>query len=261
MSELQDLLVVLDGVTKDAEQHAARLAQHAHQLGQSASSAASATQGSARADGKNTAAALHSAQRSVSQAAQQLHQAALAGKRFVARYAGGGTGGSAGGGCGSGGSYDSSSSTTSGLSSADVAVLRDYTGSGFRSINESLRGGAAMSSDTSQRAEAISDALARLPDRTGPVFRGTTLSSEQIASYVPGAVHPEAGFTSTSSDPKSAFPGNTLFLVISKHGKDISPYSHYAESEVLFDKGTGFLVTSNFFSPQEGKQVIIMMEV
>ncbi|MFT3942687.1 MAG: ADP-ribosyltransferase [Ancrocorticia sp.] len=260
MSELQDLLVVLDGVAKDAEQHAARLAQHAHQLGQSASSAASATQGSARADGKNTAAALQSAQRSVSQAAQQLHQAALAGKRFVARYAGG-TGGSAGGGSGSGGRYDVSSSTTSGLSSADVAALRDYTGSGFRSINESLRGGAAMSSDTNQRAEAISDTLAKLPDRTGPVFRGTTLSSEQIASYVPGAVHPEAGFTSTSSDPKSAFPGNTLFLVISKHGKDISPYSHYAESEVLFDKGTGFLVTSNFFSPQEGKQVIIMMEV
>ena len=118
-----------------------------------------------------------------------------------------------------------------------------------------------MSSDTSQGAEAISDALAKLPDRTGPVFRGTTLSSEQIASYVPGAVHPEAGFTSTSSDPKSAFPGNTLFLVISKHGKDVSPYSHYAESEVLFDKGTEFLVTSNFFSPREGKQVIIMMEV
>lgn len=94
MSELQDLLVALDGVTKDAEQHAARLAQHAQQLGQAASSAASATQGSARADGKNTAAALQSAQRSVSQAAQQLHQAALAGKRFVARYTGSGkTGG------------------------------------------------------------------------------------------------------------------------------------------------------------------------
>ena len=99
MSELQNLLVTLDGVTKDAEQHAARLAQHARQLGQAASGAASATQGSARTDSKNTAAALQSAQRSVSQAAQQLHQAALAGKSFVARYAvsGGSTGVAIGG--------------------------------------------------------------------------------------------------------------------------------------------------------------------
>lgn len=93
MSELQDLLVALDGVTKEAEQHAAQLAQHARQLGQAASSAASATQGSGRADSKQTAAALQSAQRSISQAAQHLHQAALAGKGFVARYAGGGRAG------------------------------------------------------------------------------------------------------------------------------------------------------------------------
>lgn len=95
MSELQDLLVALDGVTKEAEQHAAQLVQHARQLGQAASSAASATQGSGRADSKQTAAALQSAQRSISQAAQHLHQAALAGKGFVARYAGGGAGGNA----------------------------------------------------------------------------------------------------------------------------------------------------------------------
>lgn len=95
MSELQDLLVALDGVTKEAEQHAARLAQHARQLGQAVSSAASATQGSARPDSRQAAAALQSAQRSLSQAAQHLHQAALAGKSYVARYAGGGwTGGS-----------------------------------------------------------------------------------------------------------------------------------------------------------------------
>lgn len=93
MSELQDLLVALDGVTKEAEQHAAQLAQHARQLGQAASSAASATQGSGRADSKQTAAALQSAQRSISQAAQHLHQAALAGKGFVVRYAGGGRAG------------------------------------------------------------------------------------------------------------------------------------------------------------------------
>ena len=114
---------------------------------------------------------------------------------------------------------------------------------------------------TSRRAAAVSEALSKLPDWNGPVFRGTTLTSEQIASYVPGEVHSEAGFTSTTSDRKIAFPGNTLFLITPKHGKDVSPYSAYAESEILFDKGTDFLVTSNFFSSQEGKYIIVMMEV
>lgn len=259
MSELQDLLVALDGVTKEAKQHAAQLAQHARQLGQAASTAARATQGSGRSDSKQVAAALQSAQSSITQAAQHLHQAALAGKGFVARYAGGGTtGGEAGTVVGG---YDAPDVTAVTLSGDDAAALGDYTGAGYREINESLRGNAAMTSDTKERADAISKALSKIPDRPGPVFRGTTLSQEQIASYVPGAVHSEAGFTSTTSDSKAAFPGNTLFLVISKHGKDVSPYSQYAESEVLFDKGADFLVTSNFYSPQEGKQVIVMMEV
>lgn len=93
MSELQDLLIALDGVTKDAERHAAQLAQHARQLGQAASSTANAAQGSGRADGKQVAAALQSAQRSISQAAQYLHHAALAGNSFVTRYTGGGKAG------------------------------------------------------------------------------------------------------------------------------------------------------------------------
>lgn len=93
MSALQELLVALDAVTKEAEQLAAQLAHHARQLGQAATSAASATQSSVRADSKQAAASLQVAQRSVSQAAQHLHQAALAGKGFVARYAGGGRAG------------------------------------------------------------------------------------------------------------------------------------------------------------------------
>lgn len=148
MSELQDLLVALDGVTKDAEQHAAQLAHHARQLGQVASSAARATQGSGRADSKQTAVALQSAQRSISQAAQHLHRAALAGKGFVARYAGGGT---TGGVAGTIGGYDAPSVTAVTLSGDDAAALGDYTGAGYREINESLRGNAAMTSDTNQR--------------------------------------------------------------------------------------------------------------
>jgi hypothetical protein len=57
--------------------------------------------------------------------------------------------------------------------------------------------------------------------------------------------------TKTDSDEK----------LYSKHGKDVAPYSSYSESEVLFDKGANFHVTSNFFDLHVNKQVIIMMEV
>ena len=92
MSALQDLLLALDAVTKGAEYQAAQLAQHARRLGQAASCAANATRASGRADSMQTAAALQSAQRSISQAAQHLHQAALAGRGFVVRHADGGLG-------------------------------------------------------------------------------------------------------------------------------------------------------------------------
>lgn len=256
MSTLQELLVVLEGVNHDAERFSAQLAQQAQRLGQAAAQAVAVTRQTSRTDGGQAAAALQSAQRATSQAAQQLHQAALVGRQFVSHHSGGGP---AAGGAASAGTTDGDGAPA--LNDADIAALGDYTGTGFSTINESLRGGAPMTNNTGQRAAAVSEALSKLPDRSGPVFRGTTLTPEQIASYVPGAVHPEPGFTSTSSDAKSAFPGNTLFLVISKHGKDVSPYSQYAESEVLFDRGTEFFVTSNFYSQHEGKQVIIMMEV
>lgn len=92
MSELQDLLIALDSVNRDIEQQVAKLLRQAQQLNQAAAHASTVTTGSSRAEGERAAIALKVAQRAVSQAAQHLHQAALAGKGFVARYAGGGVG-------------------------------------------------------------------------------------------------------------------------------------------------------------------------
>lgn len=88
MSELQDLLVALDSVNREIEQQVAKLVRQAQQLNQAAAQASAVTHASSRAEGDRTAIALKSAQRAVSQAAQHLHQAALAGKGFVARNAG-----------------------------------------------------------------------------------------------------------------------------------------------------------------------------
>lgn len=88
MSELQDLLIALDSVNREIEQQVAKLVRQAQQLNQAATQASAVTYASSKAEGDRTAIALKSAQRAVSQAAQHLHQAALAGKSFVATYGG-----------------------------------------------------------------------------------------------------------------------------------------------------------------------------
>ena len=71
----------------------------------------------------------------------------------------------------------------------------------------------------------------------------------------------EAAFTSTTKDESIAFPGNVMFEVVSRHGKDVSDFSMIpAEKEVLFDKGTTFYVRSNRFDERLGKQIIILVE-
>lgn len=88
MSELQDLLAALDSVNQEIEQQVAKLVRQAQQLNQAAAQASAVTRASSRAERDRTAIAMKSAQGAVSQAAQHLHQAALAGKGFVARNAG-----------------------------------------------------------------------------------------------------------------------------------------------------------------------------
>ncbi len=237
---------------------AGELHARAQACGRAAQYAAAAVRnedGSTNPAASQAAVVLAAAARATSQAAQLLNQAANQGQAFVARTAGSGSAGSAAGTVGgrnAGGQL---------LSEVDLAALGDYTGSGYSTINDALRGGTAMTSDAERRSASISEALSKLPDKPGPAFRGTTLPAEKIASYVPGETRKEPGFTSSSSDQTRAFPGNVLFVIISKHGKDVAPYSSYVESEVLFDKGTNFYVTSNFFDHQVNKQVIIMMEV
>ena len=52
-----------------------------------------------------------------------------------------------------------------------------------------------MEPEMAARIAAISTALSKLRDRPGPVFRGTPLTPEQIALYVPGTIRTEAGFS------------------------------------------------------------------
>ena len=106
------------------------------------------------------------------------------------------------------------------------------------------------------RTLSLNAALARLPDYVGVVKRGTNLTAEQIALHVPGRIVTKEAFTSTSTGP--GFPSDVHFVIHSRHGKKIAPYSAYPkEGEVLFAAGTRFLVTK---VERRGNRIKITME-
>lgn len=150
------------------------------------------------------------------------------------------------------------------LDADDLGALADYTGPGYQDLNSALRSGLV---DASQqvRVQALKNALAKLPPYQGPVIRGTNLPPEVLDRYRPGEVITEDAFLSTSTDTGVArspsFVGNVEFRILSKTGRDISPFSVFpGEREVLFTAGTKFYVVSKVFDPLTGRTVIRMVE-
>lgn len=146
------------------------------------------------------------------------------------------------------------------LTQKDLDALKDYTGPGYQELNNALRAGTV---DPSQQARinAIEQALGKLPNHQGPVFRGTDLPSDVLAQYKPGEVITEKAFTSTSTASTQAFPGSTQFTILSKSGKDVSQYSQYpGEQEILFPPGARFEIVSRTYDPATGKTFIEMVE-
>lgn len=150
------------------------------------------------------------------------------------------------------------------LTQKDLDALADYTGPGYADLNRALREG-TMDASQKARIDAINEALAKLPDHNGVVYRGTTLPQSVIDDYKVGEVVTEKAFTSTSSSASTAFPGNVEFSIVSKTGKDVAPYSTVEamgikENEILFRSGTNFEVLSKTVDPVTGKTLIQMIE-
>ncbi len=114
------------------------------------------------------------------------------------------------------------------------------------------------------QADRTSQALARLRPEPGLTYRGVDFPPEILLKYKPGQVVTERAFTSTSRDPniaKGDFEGNTIMLITGRNGKDVAPFSKYGhEAEILFDKGTNFVVTGNRWDVDLKKFVITMEE-
>ncbi|WP_051727920.1 hypothetical protein [Nocardia brasiliensis] len=147
------------------------------------------------------------------------------------------------------------------ITQADSDVIRGYTGGSYE-LNRALHAGAATP-DQLARTEQINAALSKLPDYSGPVTRRIDLPPEMIARYEEGSVQVEKAFTSSSSDPRRALDGNVEMQIVSKTGKDITPYGKFgdAEGEILFRAGTPFEVLRNYRDPDTGRTIIKLKEV
>ncbi|MET9492785.1 ADP-ribosyltransferase domain-containing protein [Nocardia sp. NPDC006630] len=142
---------------------------------------------------------------------------------------------------------------------AIAAYTNPYTGL-YEELNSALRAGSV---DATQKAQikAVEEALAKLPDHNGVVFRGTDLPPNVLAKYEKGTVVTEDAFTSTSASADEAFPGDTQFTILSKYGKDVSLHSDVpSEQEVLFPPGTQFDVVSKVFDSKSGTTFIRLIQ-
>jgi hypothetical protein len=209
-----------------------------HALSQRIRAAAARAAQAARAEGGDsfragqTARSLEVAAVECARAAASLEAASKAARQFVVRNVaadGHGTSPSSSGGGGS-------------LSDTDAAALADYTGDGYKDMDQALWGTRPLTPRAAERIVSLSRALRKLPDYRGTVLRGAALDDDQLARYVPGATVTHHAFT--SADRVAPFKGNVVFLIQSLHGKSIRAWSSYRdrEDEVLFDRGTRFTV-------------------
>jgi hypothetical protein len=167
---------------------------------------------------------------------------------------------------------ESSDGADSTFTADDEAAVWYYTTEAYRKLNGYLRNpdafSAADQASLQASADQVSVGLSHLPNFEGQTYRGVDFSAlppSVAEQYQPGSVVTEAAFTSTTTDVGVAtggFNGDTLMIIEGQSGTDVAPYSQYPdESEILYDKGTDFLVTDRVYDPTIGKTVIRLTEV
>ena len=141
-----------------------------------------------------------------------------------------------------------------GMSDAELVRLHLYTlRKGvpdqwtYQALNQRLR-----SRDPATRARAnvsrvvLNNALAKLPDHQGTVYRGLSFPDRQaldrfVADHPVGEVVRYSAFT--SADIIQPYPGQAKLIIQSRHGKRVADYSgDPTDDEVLFRTDSGFRV-------------------
>lgn len=156
------------------------------------------------------------------------------------------------------------------LAEADAYTIFRWSGGGgdnmWRGVNKKLYRNQPLSAEEAAFADNLTEALSKLPDYTGIVQREiptdtVTQLNKIAAKYPKGQVVTEGAFTASTRGSNEGFTSNLTISIMSRHGKDISGFSAAPEQlEVLFNKGTRFLVLENRSTPQ-GQIQIILREV
>jgi hypothetical protein len=132
----------------------------------------------------------------------------------------------------------------------DKVLIYKYSLDGYEPLNETLRSGRSH-----PMANLLNEALEKLPDYRGVVYRGTVLTNLLKEEYKRNLAQniqlEEAGFLSTSLSRNIANQFNrndTLFSIYSFHGKQIELFSFHGisnpfnEKEVLFKSNSQFSI-------------------
>ena len=163
-----------------------------------------------------------------------------------------------------------------GLTEAEYSAISNYTGSGYKSINNRLKKETALVAGElnldwvkyAANAEVLRSALNKLPVYTGTVYRGQA-GSNTPELFKMGAVFWSHGFLSTTKSQEIAkdWAAAYHFIIESKSGRDVSDHSqHKSEKEIIFPPDTAFLITKILAEPRlpgsaEKKLVIYMTEL
>lgn len=153
---------------------------------------------------------------------------------------------------GGGGGFAGAAAGAGELSAADVEIVRDYTGAGYRSINHPLRNGVDPKPEVKARIERLDAAVAKgTLDADTTLYRGVNkFGADKILAggTKKGTVITDAGFMSTTRNPtvaksfQTAAKDNILIRVSAKKGAvalDVDKITSTAgEAEFLFSRNS-----------------------
>ncbi len=151
------------------------------------------------------------------------------------------------------------------ITDLELVAINSLTFMEYINVNPSLRGQLSdrtLSDKNVLFAEVISSGLKKLPNYTGLIRRNVNYTPEILARHKVGQVVTYESFTHCFRNKPFAPERNTLLTIFSKHGKLIENISRSpTENEVIFDKGTSFLVISKGFDEQQRYNLIELIEI
>ncbi|MCD2255767.1 minor capsid protein [Lactobacillus sp. CC-MHH1034] len=146
------------------------------------------------------------------------------------------------------------------LNDKEYAAITRYVSPDAYALNDTLRRGSKLTDAQNEWINNLDTALDKLPPyQTDKLYRSISLPNDQISEFVNQyIVGKEVDLSQYISTSKDVYDSNdTVRLVIksSKTGRDISHWNP-SESEVLFKRGTRFLVTNRYLSKDKHKPII-----